>query len=112
MTQRLSIHLREFVGSCCWINAKTYALTWPHEYIVRNRVDEDSFIELVKHIRSHGYEGRFYTKRITYFNEDGLVYWTMGAPIEETTIVNRCTIQQTYEYRLEHGTLPTEPQSS
>ena len=30
----------------------------------------------------------------------------MGAPVEETTIVNRCAKEQTYEYRLEHGALP------
>jgi hypothetical protein len=38
--------------------------------------------------------------------EDGLVYWTMGAPIEETTIINRCPKEGTYEYRLKMGTLP------
>jgi len=48
----------------------------------------------------------FYKKKITYFDEDGLVYWTMGAPIEETTIINRCTKENTYEYRLKMGTLP------
>jgi hypothetical protein len=80
--------LKSFVVELQRTSAKTYASTWPHDYIVRKRVDESMFIELVRHIRSHGYEGRFYTKRITYFDEDGLVYWTMGAPIEETTIVN------------------------
>jgi hypothetical protein len=35
-----------------------------------------------------------------------MVYWTMGAPIDETIIVNRCTEEQTYEYRLRNGTLP------
>jgi hypothetical protein len=73
---------------------------------VRDRVDEDLFIQLVRHIRENGYEGNFYTKRITYFDEDGMVYWTMGAPIEGTIIVNRCTNEQTYEYRLKHGILP------
>jgi len=41
-----------------------------------------------------------------YFDEDGLVYWTMGAPIEETIIINRCPKESTYEYRLKQGTLP------
>lgn len=48
------------------------------------------------------------TKLITYFDEDGRVYWTMGAPIEDTTIVNRCIKERSYEYRLEHGTLPEQ----
>jgi hypothetical protein len=79
---------------------------WPHEYIVRDRVDEGLFVRLVLHIRAHGYEGSFYAKRITYFDEDGMVYWTMGAPLEKTTIVNRCAKEHTYEYRLKHETLP------
>jgi hypothetical protein len=102
-------NLRQFVTSCRWTFAKTYASTWPHEYIVRDHVDEDLFIQLVQHIRAHGYEGSFYAKLITYFDEDGLVYWTMGSPINKTIIVNRCKTEQTYEYRLQHGTLPLSP---
>ena len=98
--------IKAFVDGEAWTFAKTYADTWPHEYLVRQRVDEALFVQLVRYIRAHGYEGRFYHKPITYFDEDGLVYWTMGAPVEETIIVNRCTVEQTYAYRLEHGTLP------
>lgn len=98
--------LKAFVDKNDWTFAKTYAQTWPHEYIVRSRVDDALFLSLVRYIRKHGYQGRFYKKRITYLDVDGMVYWTMGAPIEQTTIVNRCTKEQTYEYRLEHGTLP------
>ncbi len=105
-------NLKTFVTEQKWTFAKTYALTWPHEYIVRDRVDEDMFIQLVGHIRKYGYEGTFYRKPITHFDEDGMVYWTMGAPIEETTIVNRCQNEQTYEYRLRHGTLPESKSTS
>ena len=86
--------------------AKTYAKTWPHEYIVREKVDDDLFVKLVKHIRKHGYIGKFYSKEIIYFNESGMVYWTMGAPIEETIIINRCLEDQTYEAKLARGELP------
>ncbi|MEJ6581198.1 MAG: hypothetical protein QNL68_15550 [Akkermansiaceae bacterium] len=101
-------NLQEFVGDTQWTFAKTYAETWPHEYIVRERVDEQLFVQLVRHIRAHGYEGVFYRKAITYFDEDGLVYWTMGEPIEVTTIINRCEKEQTYEHRLKCGTLPEQ----
>ena len=101
-------HLQEFIASCTWTFAKTYADTWPHEYIVREKVDESSFVDLVTHIRAHGYEGSFYKIRITYFDDNGLVYWTMGAPIEKTTIVNRCRKESTYEERLRNGTLPDQ----
>ncbi len=79
---------------------------WSHEYLVRNRVDEVLFERLINHIRKNGYEGRFYNREITYYDEDGLVYWTMGAPLHETTIINRCKKENTYEYRQKHGTLP------
>jgi hypothetical protein len=88
-----------------WTFAKTMP-EWPHEYIVRDRVDGELFERLVTHIRDHGYEGRFYAKTITYYDEAGLVYWTMGAPLSETTIVNRCRSEDTYERRLVAGTLP------
>lgn len=98
--------LRRFVEREQWTFAKTYAETWPHEYLVRDRVDEGLFVQLVRHIREHGYQGYFYRKPITYFDEDGMTYWTMGAPIDETTIINRCPKENTYEQRLKSGTLP------
>lgn len=79
---------------------------WPHEYIVRERVDKDLFVRLVHHIRQHGFEGRFYQRVLIYFVEDGLLYWTMGEPIEETTIINRCKEEGSYENLLRNGTLP------
>ena len=79
---------------------------WPHEYIVRERVDERLFADLVITSVAHGREGRFYEKVLVYYEEAGMVYWTMGAPIAETTIVNRCRTEETYEQRLANGTLP------
>lgn len=102
--------LREFIASSIWTFAKTYAKTWPHEYIVRERVDESLFLSLVQHIRTYGYKGNFYRKPITYFDEAGMVYWTMGEPIDDTTIVNRCKKEDSYESRLKNGTLP-EPKA-
>lgn len=98
--------LKEFITSSKWTFAKTYAQTWPHEYIVRNRVDEELFVSLVRHIRAHGHEEQFYQRLLTYFEEDGKVYWTMGGPIEETGVVNRCRSEDTYENRLKNGRLP------
>jgi hypothetical protein len=98
-------HLRAFVDRERWTFAETMP-EWPHEYIVRDRVDESLFEDLVRHIRAHGHEGHFYAKVLTYYEEDGKVYWTMGAPVEETTIVNRCRSEDTYEQRLANETLP------
>jgi hypothetical protein len=97
--------LREFIDSSQWTFAKTMP-KWPHEYIVRERVDEELFVQLVRHIRANGYDGKFYRNSITCFDEGKMVYWTMGAPLGETIIVNRCRKEDSYEYRLLKGTLP------
>ena len=99
--------LNDFVDREKWTYAKTMP-EWPHEYLVRERVDESLFEQLVNHIRRHGYEGKFYRKAITYYEESGMVYWTMGAPVDETIIINRCKKKNTYEQRLKEGTLPEQ----
>lgn len=103
--------LREFIASSKWTFAKTMP-EWPHEYIVRERVDRVLFETLVRHIRQHGFEGRFYQRVLTYFADNGLLYWTMGEPIEETTIINRCKEEGSYENRLRNGTLPHSNQKA
>jgi hypothetical protein len=102
--------LREFVATSKWTFAKTMP-EWPHEYLVRDRVDSVLFEALACHIRQHGIEQRFYQRILTYFAEDGLLYWTMGEPIEETTIINRCKEEGSYENRLRNGTLPPDNQA-
>ena len=100
-----SAALRTFVDEQHWTFAKTMP-EWPHEYIVRDRVDERLFEELVRHIRGQGREGRFYEKVLIYYEEADMVYWTMGAPLDETIIINRCGSEETYERRRANGTLP------
>ena len=97
--------LKAFVNEHGWTFAKTMP-KWPHEYLVRQCVNEGLFEQLVRHIRMHGYEGRFYDRPITYCDEAGMVYWTMGAPVAETTIINRCKPEETYASRMENDTLP------
>ena len=101
-----SADLRRFVDAEKWTFARTMP-QWPHEYLVRERVDVELFEGLVKHIRANGYEGHFYQKKITYYNEAGLIYWTMGAPLEETGIINRCRKEDSFEARSAGGTLPS-----
>ena len=104
---RLAPELRDFIDRETWTFAKTMP-DWPHEYLVRERVDEDLFVAMVEHIRAYGDEGRFYKKRITYFADNGMIYWTMGAPVEETIIINRCKEEDSYENRKRNGTLPDD----
>jgi hypothetical protein len=105
MANVLPDDLQRFVTGEHWTFAKTMP-DWPHEYLVRERVDERLFVKLVEHIRAKGYEGRFYRRRMTYFDFDGRSYWTMGAAVDATIIINRCRSEDTYEARLASGTLP------
>jgi hypothetical protein len=100
-----SEELKRFTSEERWTYAKTMP-AWPHEYLVRERVNDEPFEHLVEHIRANGYDGRFYQRQIRYYEEGGWVYWTMGAPLDETTIINRCRKENTFEYRAAHGTLP------
>jgi hypothetical protein len=74
--------------------------------VQRLKAVDDLLVRTITHIRSNGYEGRFYRKKITYYEETGLVYWTMGAQVEETTIINRCRREDSFEARSMNGTLP------
>lgn len=58
------------------------------------------------YIREYGEEQRFYHRGFIYFEEDGSLYWTMGFPIPETTIINQCKVEDSYENRLESNSLP------
>ena len=101
------IDLRDFVVDAEWTFAKTMP-EWPHKYIVRERVDDELFVALVSHIRINGYVGKFYQKSMTYYDEGRMVYWTMGAPLDETIIVNRCKKEDSYESRQQNGLLPMQ----
>lgn len=114
MITRWPDDLERFVTTVEWTFATTYAETWPHEYIVGDQVDAALFMKTVQHIREHGELKPFYKCRFTYFEQEGLVYWTMVPPesspewypVEEETIINRCPVESTYEFRSAHGTLP------
>ncbi len=98
--------LRAWVEAAKWTFAKTYAETWPHEYIVRRSENDAEIVALARHIFAHGTPGRFYTQVRPYHHEAGKVYWSMDDTPESTTLVNRCDASQTYEARLAAGTLP------
>jgi len=79
-----------YIPSVEWRFAKTMPLI-PHWYTVRewNKQKRDDFTFLVRFIREHGEVipwGRFMN---TYLKLGVWKYWTMGAPIEETTVINR-----------------------
>ena len=115
MSERFSSEISSFIDSAKWTWAKTYADTWPHHYIVKDRVDEDFFLKIVLHIRQHGTWEYFYNTPLKYYEQDGMVYWTMVPkdndsqwyPPEDEDIINKCPSESTYASRLKDGTLPS-----
>jgi hypothetical protein len=87
---------RDFIAQRSWREAVTYRETAPHEYVVRKwesdeqgNQDFGSFISL---IRRFGYADFYYKVRHLYWVIDEFKYWTMGWPVEETTIINRARV--------------------
>jgi len=110
ITQRVSAPLpdevRSFIESTAWTFAKTYAATWPHEYVVRNEENAAMILALARYIFEHGVDGRFYSQVRKYHHEGGKVYWSMADAPEAAGLINRCGEDQTYDARLAAGTLP------
>jgi hypothetical protein len=63
----------------------------PHEYALRKKWvgDPASFNEAVTFIREHGYRNKFKKSWYTQYDLDGFTYWTMGAPLDVTILINR-----------------------
>ena len=70
--------VRKFVDATVWTFAKTYAATWPHEYVVQNTENAPMILALARHIFEHGTDGRFYSQIRKYHHEGGKVYWSMA----------------------------------
>lgn len=97
---------RRFIEERQWTFAKTMP-QWPHEYTVRKFQDPNDeqaqFKEAVEFIRAHGARRTFEPtgRSSVYLDVDGRQYWTMGAPIEETIIINRAWLD--WRERLARG---------
>src|SRR5687768_14602753 len=87
--------MRAYVASVEWIFAKTMAAT-PHEYTLRRKAPgrEAEFEAVVMFIRQTGYKKKFKATTYTYIDLDGYCYWTMGAPLPKTILINRARLNQ------------------
>lgn len=85
-------HLAAFIDANEWTFAKTMP-NLPHWYVVRGKHEGD-FDRAVETIRRWGTERAFGRRRFTYLAVDEHEYWTMGAPIHETTIINRARVKR------------------
>ncbi len=87
---------RDFVAQRSWREAVTYRDTAPHEYVVRtwerDRQGNRDFEHLTTLIRRFGFADFYYKVRLIYWVIDQYKYWTMGWPVEETTVINRARV--------------------
>ena len=84
--------IRGFVSGSPWKFAKTMPSS-PHWYTLRSAAGDDgSFVCFVQAIRSKGEKRRHGGRSYVYLDIDGFEYWTMGAPIAETILINRAKI--------------------
>jgi hypothetical protein len=81
-----------FLEGHSWTFAKTMPES-PHWYIhKRDTIDLVTFTEVVRYIKQNGMPDIYQGSTYTYLVLEGYKYWTMGSPVEETTIINRTNI--------------------
>jgi hypothetical protein len=116
---------KSFVDSLSWTYAKTMPFA-PHWYVVRDRdLDSRRFDVFVRYIRSHGRPGRWGRRPRSTVADDGRIiegliycdiaghrYWTMGWPVEETTVINREAITNSTVRFIDVNPLEKRPELS
>ena len=71
----------------------------PHWYSLKDTWSNGlDFIKCVSFIRDSGYKKKFANRIYTYFNSNGYKYWTVGAPVYETTLINRALVKYNTPY--------------
>jgi hypothetical protein len=95
MTEEEQNWFVDFINYRYWRPAK---LQPPHQYTIREwrSEQEADFEKAVELIRKYGVPENFYKKIHIYLYIDGLKYWTMGWPVNETTVINRCDSRMFY----------------
>ena len=93
--------LRSMIARCEWKFAKTMPFA-PHEYIVKERcpLSAEEFEYFVNMQREHGIRERWGKYNNPYLYIDDYKYWTMGAPLEDTTVINRakaCVVNDVHQ---------------
>lgn len=72
----------------------------PHWYTLRKEWDDLEFDDAVKNVRGYGKITWFQKYPYVGWNANGHYYWTMGAPIHETILINRKILS--YESPYDH----------
>jgi hypothetical protein len=79
---------RAFVDTQRWIFARTMPGN-PHEYTLRREAPGKGFDAAVRYVRGHGALESFAGKPYKVLHFQGRIYWTMGAELADTILINR-----------------------
>ena len=91
---------RNIIKNVKWTFAKTYADTYPHEYTLRDRFDDNQlFNDLIAFIREEGKIKNFNKRHFLYLELDGREYWEMGRPLRAVKVLNRAGIDDSQNFR-------------
>jgi hypothetical protein len=86
--------VRRWLESQRWIFARSRADN-PHEYCLRREADSDATFErIVQFIREYGSPYPWWGAVFDQLPLGDHCYWTMGASIENTVLINRKTLEQ------------------
>ena len=81
-----------------WRFALTMAAA-PHWYTLREQWEHDqAFDWAVNIIRDGGYKEKFGRSTFTRLNVNGFKYWTMGAAVDKTILINRAVVDYSTEF--------------
>jgi hypothetical protein len=80
--------MRRWVATRNWQFARTMSYN-PHEYTLARWGDRTMFERVVLHIREYGYQNIYGRTEYTQLDCGKYFYWTMGASLEATILINR-----------------------
>ena len=61
----------------------------PHDYTLRRQAAPEDFERAVRYVREHGRMEQFWGKPYKVLYSGEYKYWTMGAPMADTILINR-----------------------
>ena len=79
--------VRSFVAKCSWVDTRSGGEL--HQYTFRTEFDELEFLRMAEFIRQYGYDGMYHGMLWRYLDFDGLFYFTCGAGLRTTSVLNR-----------------------
>jgi hypothetical protein len=79
--------VRAFVAKCSWVDTRSGGEL--HQYTFRTGFDELEFLRVAEFIRQYGYDGMYHGMLWRYLDLDGLFYFTCGAGLRTTYVLNR-----------------------